>query len=180
MNERAVLSALVAAFVAVGLVLAAVPFVAGMRAPEPGNETGPYVELSVSNIAPGEFRVVEIGGRPVAVVRPDAAMLSGLHGSTARTWSGMEPIPSTTGVFAFSLISTYGRCAVQHEPKGTSRYPAAVSWPGGFYDPCNVGEWDYAGRALKLGPASVQLKDLERASVELLAPDTLRIYGSPG
>ena len=180
MNERAVLSALVAAFLAIGLVLAAVPFVAGMRAPDAGNETGPYVELRLGNIAPGEFRVVEIGGRPVAVVRPDAAMLSALHGSTARTWSGKQLVPSTPGVFAFSLVSTYGRCAVQHEPKGTNRYPAAASWPGGFYDPCNVGEWDYAGRALKLGPASVQLKDLERASVELIAPDTLRIYHNPG
>jgi ubiquinol-cytochrome c reductase iron-sulfur subunit len=171
MNERAVLTALTTAFIAIGLVLAAIPFVASMRAADEGSGASPYVDVPIATVLPGEFAVVEIGKRPVAVVRANADMLRALHDATSRTWSGRAPVPSAGDFFVFSFESTYRGCLLQHRPKATTSSPD--SWTGGFYDPCHVGAWDYAGRALR---SSAQLRDLLSGRVELRAPDTLRIY----
>jgi hypothetical protein len=56
-------------------------------------------------------------------------------------------------------------------------------WPGGYFDPCRFGEWDYAGRAIKQyadqDAARLRMADLDVPDFELREQNVLRITGVP-
>src|SRR5947207_3099914 len=39
--------------------------------------------------------------------------------------------------------------SIVHASIGAPRNAPERLWQGGFYDPCHLGEWDYAGRAIR-------------------------------
>jgi Rieske Fe-S protein len=155
MSKRTLLIVGVASMLVLGLALASIPFVASLS-PSASRER-PFIDVPLSGIQPGEYRVVEWLGQPVVIVRPTPAMLDALRNNTSNTWNHRAVTDSSA--FVFNPVSPVHGCALQHAPQGP-RYPGEENWPGGFFDPCHYGAWDYAGRTLKLQDGTPQLKDL--------------------
>ena len=138
----------------------------------------PFLDVRVSDMAPGALKTVDWNGRPFVIVRTTNGMLDDLRAQTAHTWS-QRPIPADRpAFFVFSGLSPAPGCAVVHAPKGARRYAPERVWQGGFYDPCHFGEWDYAGRTIRQYPdqdEAMRRLDLEVPAFELRGRATLRI-----
>jgi hypothetical protein len=153
--------------------VAAFPFLASLY---PSSVVGSrYLEVQIFEIPLGSYKVVEWNNLPIAIVRPSPEMLKHLKENTSRTWSSL-PIGGDEKVFVIAIVSTYKKCGLQHEGKASNRFAEDVHWPGGFVDPCHFGEWDYAGRALKLYPkmeGHMRLDDLAVPRYELIRDGTV-------
>lgn len=168
------LEAMVIGLAIVFAAIAAVPFAASLQ---PGGAADPgYLDVDVARIEPGSYTVVEWEGRPIAVVRVSPQMLADLQAGTVRTWSRVPVRDFEASVFVYQLISTHLGCGLLHEPKGNARYPADADWRGGFYDPCHFGQWDYAGRAVRVSEGNTQLPGLRVPKYSVPSDLRVRLY----
>jgi len=136
---------------------------------------GTFLDVRVDDMPPGSIKVLRTNDAPIIIVRTTPEMLADLNAQTAHTWS-LRPIEAPA-FFVFSPSSA-ARCAVVHEPSGTARYTPGRVWPGGFYDPCRFGEWDYAGRAVKQfedQSEAMRRPDLEPIAFERKGDSILRV-----
>lgn len=170
MNKRKMLIVGVGSLLLVGIGVAAIPFVASMR--PSASLFQPTAEVQLDKLAAGAFKKFEWLGRPVLIVRPTSEMVEELRRNTDNTWNRRSLVG--TDVFVFYSSSPVHGCSVQHAPPGP-RYPGDDKWPGGFFDPCHYGAWDYAGRALRLDDGSPQPEDLESPKFEL-SGDVIHFY----
>jgi ubiquinol-cytochrome c reductase iron-sulfur subunit len=133
------------------------------------------LDVSIADIAPGTYKVVHWFYQPIAVFRTSPEVLEKLRVETSLTAS-RRPIPTPgPAAFVYSLVSTNLGCSVKESRD--PRYPGDDKWPGGFYDPCHYGEWDYAGRTLDLGnlPKEMLLPDLRVPNYEWVSDQTIRL-----
>lgn len=136
----------------------------------------PYLEIHIDEINPGSFRTVNWKGKPFVIVRTSEEILADLKNLTVKTWSQNHVLDEPM-FFIFSMISTNRGCGIVHASKGT-RYPPEEKWPGGFYDPCHFGVWDYAGRSIKQfpdQPSYTRLPDLEVPPYEIRSKSIVRL-----
>ena len=148
----------------------AIPFVASLAPSERTKAAGGPVEIDISDIAPGETKVVEWRGKPVWIVRRTAAMLAALKGHDAElvdpsSKKDQQPAYARNAaraikadVFVVIGICTHLGCSPNTAPAGVANPSLPADWPGGFFCPCHGSTFDAAGRVFKNKPAPSNLE----------------------
>jgi ubiquinol-cytochrome c reductase iron-sulfur subunit len=168
-SRRVFLTTATAATGAIGVVLAAVPFIASWLPSERARALGLPVELDLSKLDPGQMVVVVWRKQPIYVVRRTPAMLASLQGHDDRLkdpTSAQSDQPSYAKNLVRARKPEYlvliGICThLGCLPK--SRFEAGfpelgADWPGGFFCPCHGSRFDLSGRVFDGSPASVNLR----------------------
>ena len=147
---------------------AAVPFVTSMWPSERAKAAGAAVEVDISNLAPGELRVVEWRGKPVWIIRRTQEMLASLAKSVAqltdpKSESSKQPDYAMNEYRARKAefmvmegVCTHLGCSPQMK-RADAKAEMGGDWPGGFYCPCHGSKFDYAGRVYRGAPAPTNL-----------------------
>jgi Rieske Fe-S protein len=159
MTKRKQLVVGIVSLLLLGGALAAYPFIASLS-PSASRER-PFIDVDITDIKPGGYRVVEILGYPAVVVRPSPQMRAALVDNARLTFN--KTVLNDAPVFVFRYYSPVHGCTLEHAPPGP-RYSGEENWPGGFFDPCHYGAWDYAGRGLNLQEGAPQVPDLTSPS----------------
>ncbi|MES3022198.1 MAG: ubiquinol-cytochrome c reductase iron-sulfur subunit [Pseudomonadota bacterium] len=162
-KRRKFLSITTAGVGGIGLVAAAIPFVASMTPSERARAAGAPAELDVSGMAPGALVTLEWRGRPVWVLHRSASMLAALAGHDAEL---ADPTSSASEQPAYvknpgrairppflvlTAICTHLGCIPSFRPEPGAEL--GDDWPGGFYCPCHGSRFDLAGRVFRNVPA---------------------------
>jgi ubiquinol-cytochrome c reductase iron-sulfur subunit len=143
---------------------AGVPFVASMMPSERAKAAGAPVEVDISDIAPGQKKIVEWRGKPVWIVRRTPDMLKmveaddervadpGSKRSTQPAYAKNDYRSLKPEYLVVVGICTHLGCSpvdrLSAEPQ-----PFESNWHGGFYCPCHGSLFDLAGRVYKNKPA---------------------------
>lgn len=168
LERRHFIAAATAVTGAVGLVAAAVPFVASFRPSARAQALGAPVEVDISKVEPGALIKVEWRGRAIMILHRTAEMLGELvnvEGELADPGSEESLQPSYAYNTQRSLkpeflvvegVCTHLGCAP------TARFDVApadlgADWRGGFYCPCHGSKFDLAGRVYRSMPAPTNL-----------------------
>lgn len=152
----------------VGIVAAAVPFVASFQPSARARALGAPVEQDISKLEPGALMKVEWRGRAVMIVNRTEAMLGSL-GETASqlrdpdSTDSIQPEYATNEyrsrrpeILVVEGVCTHLGCAP------IPRFEVApadlgADWVGGFYCPCHGSRFDLAGRVFSGVPAPTNL-----------------------
>lgn len=168
-GRRQLLTAATAVTGAVGVALAATPFLASWKPSARAKAMGAPVEIDISQLEPGAMLRVEWRGKPVWVIRRTPEMLStlGQHdalladpGSDGSTQPGFAKNPARSAKPEFLVV--LGVCThLGCSPMSRFARPDAelgADWPGGFYCPCHGSKFDLSGRVFKGVPAPTNLE----------------------
>ena len=158
---------------AVGVVGAAIPFVASWKPSAKAKAAGAPVKVNVGKLEAGARLVVEWRGKPVYIVRRtaetlaavdalgdetlkdmtsvDAAQPSYIKGS-ARALAGKEDLLVLVG------LCTHLGCAPIYRPDVGAADLGGDSWMGGFFCPCHGSKFDLSGRVYVNVPAPTNLE----------------------
>ena len=147
---------------------AAVPLVASMLPSERAKAAGAPVEVDVSDLMPGQKKIVEWRGKPVWVVRRTPEMLKAVQANDEKVADPTSKRSQQPGYAKNEFralkpeylvvvgICTHLGCSpvdrLQTQPE-----PFAADWNGGFYCPCHGSLFDLAGRVYKNKPAPENL-----------------------
>lgn len=153
----------------VGVVAAAVPFVASMQPSARARAAGAPVEVDISKIEPGGIAKVEWRGKAIAVVRRTEAMQERtreLNEAILRDPESAEPQQPEYATNAlrsikpdiFVVVSncTHLGCSPTFRPE-VAPADLGPDWQGGFFCPCHGSKFDLAGRVYKGVPAPLNL-----------------------
>jgi ubiquinol-cytochrome c reductase iron-sulfur subunit len=147
---------------------AAVPFAGSMLPSERAKAAGAPVEIDISQIAPGEMKVVEWRGKPVWVVNRTKEMLDGITKTDPKVSDPKSEVPQQPEyaknefrsikpeISVLVGVCTHLGCSPQFksvEAKGDM----GQDWEGGFFCPCHGSKFDFAGRVLAGSPAPTNL-----------------------
>ncbi|MBK7250580.1 MAG: ubiquinol-cytochrome c reductase iron-sulfur subunit [Gammaproteobacteria bacterium] len=168
-SRRRFLTLATAATGAVGVVFAAVPFVASWKPSERARALGAPTEVDLAQIEPGQLIVTSWRKQPIYIVRRTPEMVASLAGIAGRL-KDPESRASRQPAYADNVMRSrteeflvlIGTCThLGCLPKarftpGTSAELGA-NWPGGFFCPCHGSRFDMAGRVFDGSPASVNL-----------------------
>lgn len=156
----------------VGVVGAAVPFVASWQPSAKAKAAGAPVKANIKKLEPGARMVVEWRGKPVYIVRrtPEAlatldTMASFLRDpdsneakqpsyvtGAARSQAGHEEFLVMVG------LCTHLGCAPMYRPDVGASDLGGEDWKGGFFCPCHGSKFDLSGRVYKSVPAPLNLE----------------------
>lgn len=152
----------------VGVVGAAVPFVASWNPSERAKAAGADVQVDISKVEPGQLLTVNWRGKPVYILRRTQEVLDALakhedqlkdpeskveqqpEFATNRYRSLKEELLVITGV------CTHLGCAPQHVKDGAFEERVA-GVKDGFFCPCHGSKFDMAGRVFQNVPAAANL-----------------------
>ncbi|XOV80659.1 MAG: ubiquinol-cytochrome c reductase iron-sulfur subunit [Aestuariibacter sp.] len=152
----------------VGVVGAAVPFIASWNPSAKAKAAGADVEVDISKLEPGQMMRVEWRSKPVWVVRRTKELLESLakHEDQLR-----DPDSEQAQQPAFAQnryrslkeeylvlvgVCTHLGCSPQHLTEGAfEEYVEGV--PEGFFCPCHGSKFDMAGRVFQSVPAPLNL-----------------------
>ena len=147
---------------------AAVPFAGSMLPSERAKAAGAPVEIDISQIAPGEMKIVEWRGKPVWVVNRTKEMLDGITKTNPKVSDPKSEVPQQPDyaknefrsikpeISVLVGVCTHLGCSQQFksvEAKGDM----GQDWEGGFFCPCHGSKFDFAGRVLAGSPAPTNL-----------------------
>jgi len=132
---------------------------------------------TLDDIRPGEVRIGETELGPVFVVRPDEEIWADLEANRGRTnnaqfntYDEERDLFLVWGVYGSSRT----KCALLHSPKhGRQNEP---NWPGGYFDPCNGHQFDYAGRIMDIPSAWIE-PNLRRPFFEVQPQGWVQVMG---
>lgn len=168
-TRRQFLTFTTAAVGGVGLVAAAIPFVASMTPSERARAAGAPVEADTSNIAPGALVTVEWRGRPVWILHRTAEQIASLDKHTDLLLDPDSSAPQQPPYaenltrslkpqfLVLTAICTHLGCIPSYRPE--ARAPdLGADWPGGFYCPCHGSKFDLAGRVFENVPAPTNME----------------------
>jgi ubiquinol-cytochrome c reductase iron-sulfur subunit len=158
---------------AVGGLAAAVPFASSFLPSERAKAAGAPVEVDISDLKPGELRVVEWRGKPVWVIRRTPEQLASLKKTEAeladplskRKVDEVTPMESCRNqhrsikpevLVAVGICSHLGCSPTSKFETGPQSF--ASQWDGGFICPCHGSTFDMAGRVFKNKPAPDNLE----------------------
>lgn len=153
----------------VGVVAAAVPFVASMQPSARARAAGAPVEVDISKIEPGGIAKVEWRGRAIAIVRRTEAMQErtvALGEAILRDPESLEPQQPEYAtnelrslkpdIFVVVSNCTHLGCSPTFRPE-VAPSDLGSDWHGGFFCPCHGSKFDLAGRVYKSVPAPLNL-----------------------
>lgn len=151
-----------------GIVAAAVPFVDSMMPSERAKALGAPVEVDLSDIKPGELRIVEWRGKPVWVLHRTPGMIDDVRADDAVVADPRSKVPQQPEYATNELrsikpeylvlvgVCTHLGCSPQLKP-ADDKAEMGGGWNGGFYCPCHGSKFDLAGRVYQGVPAPVNL-----------------------
>jgi ubiquinol-cytochrome c reductase iron-sulfur subunit len=153
----------------IGVVGAAVPFVASWRPSAKARSAGAPVRVNIAKLEMGQQMTVEWRGQPVWVVRRTPEMLENIKRINDRVQdplSAEEQQPSYAQNELRSLrpeflvvvgICTHLGCSPQFRPD-VAPADLGPDWLGGFFCSCHGSRFDLAGRVYKSVPAPTNLR----------------------
>ncbi|MBI4754319.1 MAG: ubiquinol-cytochrome c reductase iron-sulfur subunit [Betaproteobacteria bacterium] len=172
---------------AVGVVGAAIPFLASMAPSERARSAGAPVEADLSRVGLGELATVAWRGRPVWILHRTPEMIERLSKNghlllDPESGRGQQPDYARNVSRAIKpeylvlvAICTHLGCVPTFR-KDVAPADLGPDWPGGFYCPCHGSRFDLAGRVFKNVPAPL---NLEVPRYEYLS-DTEVLIGADG
>ncbi|WP_369601429.1 ubiquinol-cytochrome c reductase iron-sulfur subunit [Hahella sp. SMD15-11] len=154
----------------VGVVGAAVPFVASWNPSAKAKSAGAPVKVNISKLEPGQQMIVEWRGKPVWVVRRTQEMLQNIdklieQGILADPQSEREQQPpyaknkyrSIKDEYLIAVgLCTHLGCSPKYRPE-VGPEDLGEEWLGGFFCPCHGSRFDLAGHVYKSVPAPTNL-----------------------
>lgn len=153
----------------VGVVGAAVPFVASWNPSAKARSAGAPVRANISKLEPGQQMTVEWRGQPVWIIRRTPEMLEHikqLDGQVQDPQSeelqqpdyAKNPVRAIRPEFLVVVgICTHLGCSPQYRPD-VAPADLGANWLGGFFCPCHGSKFDLAGRVFKGVPAPTNLR----------------------
>ena len=154
----------------VGGVSALTPFVASWNPSAKARAAGAAVKADISKLEPGQQMIVSWRGKPVWIVRRNAAVLANLDSLNSKladpdSFNAKQPayVPNTPirslrdEVIVMIGLCTHLGCSPTYNPEVV---PTAFddNWQGGFYCPCHGSTFDLSGRVYKGKPAPTNLE----------------------
>ncbi len=153
----------------VGVVGAAVPFVASWNPSAKAEAAGAPVSVNVSKIEPGQQITVEWRGKPVWIIRRTPEMLENIKKLNEKVKDPQSEAPQQPAYAAGELRSvkpefgvyvglcTHLGCVPSYRPEVA---PADLGdeWLGGLFCPCHGSRYDMAGRVYEAQPAPLNLE----------------------
>lgn len=153
----------------VGVVGAAVPFVASWNPSAKAEAAGAPVSVNVSKIDPGQQITVEWRGKPVWIIRRTPEMLENIKKLNEKVKDPQSEAPQQPAYAAGELRSvkpefgvyvglcTHLGCVPSYRPEVA---PADLGdeWLGGLFCPCHGSRYDMAGRVYEAQPAPLNLE----------------------
>ncbi|KFN44983.1 ubiquinol-cytochrome c reductase iron-sulfur subunit [Arenimonas oryziterrae] len=172
LGRRRFLTATTAVVGAVGVGLAAVPFISSWKPSARAQVAGAPVEVDISKIdnEPGMRMIVQWRGKPVWIFKRNAEQLKVLPTLDGRLKDPKSDNADQTPAFAKNEaraikpelavivgICTHLGCSPGYVPE---MVPQAYDpeWKGGFYCPCHQSRFDLAGRVFQGVPAPANLE----------------------
>lgn len=152
---------------AVGVLAAAVPFVASMLPSEDVSEAGAPIKVDISQLKPGAQLTVMWRGKPIWIIHrtPEAIQSLSVDENLLRDpQSTVEQQPDYAKnrfrsikpeILVLVGICTHLGCIPTYRPDRATVEP---DWPGGFYCSCHGSKFDLAGRVFKGVPAPINLE----------------------
>ncbi|GIS46091.1 MAG: ubiquinol-cytochrome c reductase iron-sulfur subunit [Gammaproteobacteria bacterium] len=153
----------------IGGVFALIPFLSTMSPSERAKSAGAPIEVDVSNIQPGMYKVFEWRGKPVWVVRRTQEMINQIadrDDKLSDPMSNEEFQPSYAKNKYRSIkpeflvlvgVCTHLGCSPLYKPNSQST-ELGLDWKGGFFCPCHGSKFDLSGRVHKAMPAPSNLE----------------------
>jgi len=169
LSRRKFLTAATSATGAVGVVFAAIPFVASWKPSERAMALGAPTEFDLSKVEAGQMTIITWRKQPIYVVRCTPDMVSRLEGhdnmlKDPKSDESDQPpyAKNTQRSRKADILVLIGTCThlgclpKQRFEKDTPEMGA--TWPGGWLCPCHGSRFDLAGRVFDGSPASVNLR----------------------
>jgi ubiquinol-cytochrome c reductase iron-sulfur subunit len=167
-GRRKFLTAATTLTAAVGVVVAAVPFIESWSPSERARALGAPVEVDLTKLAVGQMITPTWRRQVIYVVRRDQAMVDALakhddrlkdpksDNSTQPTYARNEMRSRRADVLVLVGICTHLGCLPKQFFDAGDPVLGA-DWPGGFRCPCHGSRFDLAGRVFNGSPASTNL-----------------------
>tara|TARA_Y100000768_G_scaffold344245_1_gene290376 strand:- start:827 stop:1741 length:915 start_codon:yes stop_codon:yes gene_type:complete len=186
-NRRKFLTNMTQVMGGVGGLFALIPFLSSMSPSERAKSAGAPIEIDVSSLQPGSYKVVEWRGKPVWVVRRTKKMIDETleDDDVLRDPKSMEEHQPTYTQNKYRSINpeylvllgvcTHLGCSPLYKPNPKSK-ELGLDWTGGFFCPCHGSKFDLSGRVHKGVPAPYNLE----VPPYYFASDTRIIVGEDG
>ena len=157
----------------VGVIGAAVPFVASWKPSAKAKAAGAPVRVDISKLDYGAQIVVEWRGKPVYVVKRSSEAIINLetYGSNILRDKDSElasqpdyvsgnssTLPGKEEILVIVGLCTHLGCAPMYRPDVGAKDLGGEEWLGGFFCPCHGSKFDLSGRVYKAMPAPYNLE----------------------
>lgn len=154
---------------AVGVGVAAVPFIQSWQPSAKAQAVGAPVEVNVEKLEPGQLLKVQWRGQTIGILKRDDTMLADLTSVEAElrdpdSAESDQPGYATNEARALkpeflvvNMHCTHLGCVPQLIPQ-VGPQPFDADWKGGFYCPCHKSKFDMSGRVYSGVPAPTNLK----------------------
>ena len=151
-------------------VVAAIPFGMSMLPSERAKAAGAPVEVDISDLLPGQMKIVEWRGKPVWIINRTKEQLASLRKTDAMVsdpksdkllqpeYCQNETRSIKPEIMVAVGICTHLGCSPIEKFKTGAESGIATDWPGGFLCPCHGSTFDLAGRVYKSKPAPDNLE----------------------
>ena len=171
-GRRRFLTATTAVVGAVGVIGAAVPFLASWKPSARAQVAGAPVDVNIAKLEnePGMRMIVQWRGKPVWIFKRTPEQLAALPTLDDRLRDPKSDNPDQTPAFAKNEaraikpdiavivgICTHLGCVPGYVPEMLPQ-PFDAQWKGGFYCPCHQSRFDLAGRVFQGVPAPANLE----------------------
>ena len=152
----------------IGVVVAAVPFVASLSPSQRAKAAGAPVEVDISKLEPGQMITVGWRSKPIFLVNRTPAMLATLSKMDSRVADPHSNVPHQPSYCKNETrsikpeywvgigICTHLGCVPTFRPE-VAPPDLGADWLGGFFCPCHQSKFDLAGRVFKGVPAPTNL-----------------------
>ena len=153
----------------VGVVGAAVPFVASWNPSAKAEAAGAPVTVNISKIEPGQQITVEWRGKPVWIIRRTEEMLANIEKLNDAVKDPMSEAPQQPSYIQGPLraikpefgvyvgLCTHLGCVPSYRPE-VAPADLGENWLGGLFCPCPGSRYDMAGRVYEAQPAPLNLE----------------------
>ena len=153
----------------IGGIFALIPFLSSMSPSERAKSAGAPIEIDISSLQPGSYKVVEWRGKPVWVVRRTEEMIANTLDdddvlSDPKSIEEHQPeytqnkFRSIKPEYLVLLgVCTHLGCSPLYKPNAKSQ-ELGLDWAGGFFCPCHGSKFDLSGRVHKGVPAPYNLE----------------------
>lgn len=154
---------------AVGVGLAAWPFIASWTPSARARLVGAPVEVFIGDLEPGQMTRVQWRGQAIGIMRRTDRMLQDLSGLDERLRDADSSVADQQPSYAqnahrslkpeflvLNLHCTHLGCIPEVLPEVEAQ-PFDENWKGGFYCPCHKSTFDLAGRVFRGVPAQLNL-----------------------